>query len=128
MPSVDRPIVPGGAVRHGRRHTWPGGHDMSQLVKAAKLEVEATPQGEGTRVRTWVTNVGAGHNIPTDVVIRRYWTGLSNMLRLYLPLADVAAIYDNSDRERALIAEKVPEGSIVVFDPLRWAMVEWRSP
>jgi nitrate/TMAO reductase-like tetraheme cytochrome c subunit len=72
MPWVDRPLVPGGPVRRGRRHTWPGGHDMSQLRRAAKLEVETTREGEGTRVRTWVTNVGAGHNIPTDARHRSF--------------------------------------------------------
>jgi hypothetical protein len=72
MPAVERPLVPGGPVRRGRRHTWLGGHDMSQLAKAAKLEVETTPEGEGTRVRTWVTNVGAGHNIPTDARHRSF--------------------------------------------------------
>jgi predicted ABC-type ATPase len=65
-----------------------------------------------------------GHGIPADVVIRRYKTGLVNMRRLYLPLADVAAIYDNSDEGRTLIAERTPEASLVVYDATRWAMIE----
>jgi hypothetical protein len=73
MEEVVRPVVTGGVPRKGRRHTWPGGHDMTQLRKAATLEVETSPlEGGGVRVRTWVTNVGAGHNIPTDARHRSF--------------------------------------------------------
>lgn len=72
MPVVERPLVEGGPVRRGRRHTWPGGHDMDQLEKAARLEVETSPTEGGTRIRTFVTNVGAGHHIPTDARHRSF--------------------------------------------------------
>jgi len=72
MPIVERPLVAGGAVRRGRRHTWPGGHDMNQLERAGKLEVETSAVEGGTRVRTWFTNVGAGHNLPTDARHRSF--------------------------------------------------------
>ncbi len=65
-----------------------------------------------------------GHGISPDVVIRRYKAGLVNMRRLYLPLADVAAIYDNSDEGRTLIVERTPEASLVVYDTPRWTMIE----
>jgi predicted ABC-type ATPase len=32
-----------------------------------------------------------------DVVIRRYAAGLKNLQQLYLPIADIAYIYDNTD-------------------------------
>lgn len=72
MPAVERPLVPGGPPRKGRRHTWPGGHDMDQLRRAAKLEVESRAVEGGTELRTWVTNVGAGHAIPTDARHRSF--------------------------------------------------------
>ncbi len=73
MPEVERPLVVGGPVRKGRRHTWPGGHDMTQLRKAATLEVEVTPRPDGgQRVQAFVTNVGAGHYIPTDARHRSF--------------------------------------------------------
>ncbi len=73
MPEVTRPIVNGGKPRKGRRHTWPGGHSLPQLKKAAKVEAEVTalPDG-GFTVRAYVTNVGAGHNIPTDARHRSF--------------------------------------------------------
>jgi len=42
----------------------------------------------------------------------------------YLPLADAAAIYDNSDVGRVLIAERTPDVPLVVCDAVRWAMIE----
>jgi hypothetical protein len=77
MPEVERPLVKGGVPRKGRRHTWPGGHDMSQLRKAAEVEVEVESlPGGGFRFRTFVTNVGAGHQIPTDARHRSFDTYL----------------------------------------------------
>jgi hypothetical protein len=47
------------------------------------------------------------------------------MRRLYLPLADVGAIYDSSDNAgMAPIAERTPDASLVVFDRARWALIE----
>jgi len=61
-----------------------------------------------------------GHSIPSDAIYRRFRTGLWNMLHLYLPLADTAAIYDNSESERILIAERENGGTVRVFDQERW--------
>lgn len=65
-----------------------------------------------------------GHSIPPDVVTRRYHAGIRNMRDLYLPLADVASIYDNSDGAGGtLIAQRTAEGHFVVRDPTRWALI-----
>lgn len=69
-----------------------------------------------------------GHNIPPDAVIRRYWSGLVRMRLDYLPLADLVAIYDNSDGVRVLIAERRPESGFVVRDTARWAIIEGAKP
>ena len=81
-----------------------------------------SPQAALDRVARRVRE--GGHGIPSDVVVRRYWAGLTNMRRLYLPLADVAAIYDNSDEGRTLIAERRPDAPLVVHDAVRWSMIE----
>jgi predicted ABC-type ATPase len=69
-----------------------------------------------------------GHFIPDDIVVRRYWAGLFNLKHTYLPLADVAAIYDNSDEGRILIAERTPESRLVVHDSVRWEAIERAAP
>jgi predicted ABC-type ATPase len=65
-----------------------------------------------------------GHNIPKDVVIKRWKAGIANMRHLYLPLSDIAAIHDNSDATRVLIAARTPNAQLVVHDEGRWAMIE----
>ena len=47
-----------------------------------------------------------GHNVPEDVVRRRYHKGMSNYSKLYMPLTDFWAIYDNSTNAPNLIAYK----------------------
>jgi predicted ABC-type ATPase len=69
-----------------------------------------------------------GHNIPDDVVVRRYWAGIRNLRLLYLRLADVAVIYDNSDGVRKLVAVQLPKRSLIVHDAERWAAIERAGP
>lgn len=54
----------------------------------------ATPEQAVKRVAKRVSL--GGHNIPTDVIYRRYNNGLSNLFNLYMPICDYWALYDNS--------------------------------
>lgn len=83
-------------------------------LKSPELSVERVAH----RVRE------GGHDIPVDVIYRRYAAGVSNLVNLYLPLADEAEIYDNSDRMRVLIAERQEGGILVVHDSNRWAKIK----
>ncbi len=47
-----------------------------------------------------------GHNIETDVIVRRYKRGISNLFDIYLDLVDEVMILDNSSRKPDLIARK----------------------
>ncbi len=47
-----------------------------------------------SRVETRVSE--GGHNIPVDVIYRRYANGIKNLISLYIPLCDYWTIYDNS--------------------------------
>jgi len=84
-----------------------------------------TPEAALDRVARRVRD--GGHSIPRDVVIRRWKAGAANMRNIYLPLSDVAMIYDNSDAERVLIAERTLRVPLVVYDAARWAMIEKAS-
>jgi predicted ABC-type ATPase len=68
-----------------------------------------------------------GHRIPGDVVIRRYWAGIRNMRDVYLPFADYAFVYDNSDGDGILIAERKEGAPLVVHDVDRWKQIEESS-
>jgi predicted ABC-type ATPase len=81
-----------------------------------------SPEASLARVARRVSQ--GGHNIPAEAIYRRFRTGLWNMLNLYLPLADEAEIYDNSDRRRVLIAERHEGGVLTVHDRRIWARIE----
>lgn len=50
-----------------------------------------------------------GHNIPTDVIVRRYWLGLQNLFNIFAPIVDNWSLYDNSSDVSAIV-----ENSVVV--------------
>lgn len=56
------------------------------------------------RVKTRVKE--GGHNIPNEIIERRYLNGIFNLFKIYLPIVDQALIFDNSEGKHDLIAEK----------------------
>lgn len=81
-----------------------------------------SPESAVSRVAQRV--IEGGHNVQPDVVYRRYWAGIWNMRNLYLPLAEEAEIYDNSETSRIFIAEKRKGSKFEIHDPERWARIE----
>jgi predicted ABC-type ATPase len=61
-----------------------------------------SPQMAERRVAKRVSE--GGHNIPTDVIHRRYWLGLNNLFNIYMPIVDAWLLYDNNDNLK-LIAD-----------------------
>ena len=57
-----------------------------------------------------------GHNIPTDVITRRYSRGIENLFKIYIPLCDDWAVFDNSDETPELIAEGINSETIITKD------------
>ena len=57
-----------------------------------------------------------GHNIPKEVIERRYYKGLSNFSR-YAPIANDWYVYDNSGSEYVLVAKSVDNiEEITIFE------------
>jgi len=71
----------------GKRYVWIHSIDIALERIAARVKM-------------------GGHNVPEDIVRRRYQNGLSNFSKLYRPLTDFWAIYDNSTDTPHLIAYK----------------------
>lgn len=67
-----------------------------------------------------------GHYVPEEVVKRRYYLGLKNLLKHYLPLAHSAKIMDNSseESEKRLIAKKNKNGSLDILNKNVWERLE----
>ncbi|MDX9791719.1 MAG: zeta toxin family protein [Candidatus Kapabacteria bacterium] len=47
-----------------------------------------------------------GHNIEPEVIERRYIKGIKNLFDIYLPIVDGAFIFDNSEAQHELLADK----------------------
>ena len=61
-----------------------------------------------------------GHNIEEKVIERRYNSGISNLFKLYVSKVDSLLIYDNSNIESELIAEKELNGEFVIHQPTKF--------
>jgi predicted ABC-type ATPase len=57
-----------------------------------------------------------GHNIDTDVIERRYLSGIRNLFNIYLPIADRIWIFDNSEGTHELIAKKTRQSDLIILD------------
>ena len=64
------------------------------------------------RVRDRVES--GGHNIPEDVLRRRYITGLNYLFNIYLPLCDNWMIADNSRSPFTLVAESNSKRTTII--------------
>jgi len=79
------------------------------------------------RVRSRVQR--GGHDVPEDVVRRRYESGLRNFFSLYRPHVDAWRMYDNSSREGyTLIATESKDDPLFIEQETIWnALVETYS-
>lgn len=65
-----------------------------------------------------------GHNVPPEVVRRRYRRGLANFFRLYAPVADGWFFFDNSTRTGPRpVASRPIGGTVEVSDSAVWAII-----
>lgn len=63
-----------------------------------------------------------GHAIDEVTIRRRYAAGLKNLVGLYLPLADIATIYDNSGARRLVV--QIERDRLMIHDPAVWARIQ----
>lgn len=68
-----------------------------------------------------------GHNIPPDVIHRRYAAGLRNFFDIYKPLADSWVLYDNElAGDARLIARQLPDEPAEIRDVRVWELIQER--
>ncbi len=66
------------------------------------------------RVKTRVKE--GGHDIPSDVIQRRYFKGIKNLFEIYMEIVNGALIFDNSYGKHELIAQKIEHEDILILD------------
>lgn len=48
-----------------------------------------------------------GHDIPKDVIHRRYWAGLRNLFEVFVPIVDLWSLYDNTQELNPIVERNV---------------------
>lgn len=61
-----------------------------------------------------------GHNIPIEVIRRRYNRGRKNFLELYKPLANNWIVFDNSGSIPMVVATKLNSNTATIYKPSIW--------
>lgn len=65
-----------------------------------------------------------GHNVPLEIIKRRYRKSLRNFFDLYRDLADEWRFYDNSGSEPKLVAAGRKRSAIDVLDQQLWQRIQ----
>lgn len=68
--------------------------------------------------------INGGHNILTNVIERRYKSGLINFNKIYSNIVDSWVIYDNSKNFPMPIAKKDAESGLIIFDQKKFNYIE----
>lgn len=63
-----------------------------------------------------------GHNIPIDVIERRYYRGINNLIKLYMPICDECIIVDNRERPE-IVAEYANQLVKVIINNDIWETI-----
>ena len=64
-----------------------------------------------------------GHNIPLEIIERRYYRGLKNFLTLYRDSCDKWMLIDNMKSTPALVAESNNLKGMHVVNPDTWKLI-----
>ena len=82
-------------------HSMPGGHSKMQLAKSLRLRImELDQEGSSLKVRVQVTNIGAGHMVPTGSPSR------SILLTVGVSTADGKLAEDEKIYKREVVDEE----------------------
>ncbi|MDM1532219.1 zeta toxin family protein [Myroides marinus] len=64
------------------------------------------------------------HNIPPEVIERRYINGIVNLFDIYIDIVDQILIFDNSEGNHILMAEKNLEEEMLVYNEEKYNLLK----
>jgi predicted ABC-type ATPase len=59
-----------------------------------------------------------GHNIPVDVIERRYQRGIDNFFNHFAFAVDKWYLFENSEINPIFVAEKQPDSDLIIYEPI----------
>jgi predicted ABC-type ATPase len=85
----------------------------------------SSPEMAFERVATRVSE--GGHNIPVDVIERRYFRGIYNLLNLYIPICNGWIVTDNTGTISRTIAKSSTELGEIIINSDIWKTILTQS-
>lgn len=76
------------------------------------------PSPEMAELRVAQRAASGGHNIPVDVINRRYWAGLQNLFEIFVPIVDLWSLYDNT-KELKPVVERNSIKDCILFTKIK---------
>ncbi|MBC9932548.1 zeta toxin family protein [Chitinophaga qingshengii] len=106
---------------------------QSLVIKAKELGYQVTllyfwlssPEIARKRVDERVEN--GGHNIPTDIITRRYYRGIHNLINIYIPICCEWSIIDSMTAIPITIATGFGGGEKLIINPDIWDIIQIQS-
>jgi predicted ABC-type ATPase len=65
-----------------------------------------------------------GHNIPPDIIVRRYYEGINNLFKIYMPIVDTWVLVNNSETPRSIVATGGKDQETVVRNSVLFKTIE----
>ena len=93
------------------------GYDVTLLYFWLK-----SPQQAIERVTERVSK--GGHDIPKDIIVRRYWEGLNNLFKIYMPIVDTWILVNNSETPRSIVATGGIDQETIIKDNKHFKTIE----
>jgi predicted ABC-type ATPase len=81
-----------------------------------------TPELAVERVKSRVLE--GGHDIPQDVVLRRYLKGIRNLFEIYIPIVDEWMVVDNSETNFEIISQGAKDNTITIVNLEKWKKIK----
>jgi predicted ABC-type ATPase len=81
----------------------------------------SSPELARERVKARVQD--GGHDIPVEVINRRYFSGIKNLFKLYIPNSDYWMIIDNSENPYKFVAEGDSDKTKQIHDDDIWTKI-----
>lgn len=85
----------------------------------------SSPEEAIERVATRVSK--GGHHIPEEVIRRRYYAGINNLVKLYKPICDFWMVVNNSLGKSEIIADGEADRSELIYNHDIWNTIKSQS-
>ena len=95
-------------------------HDLGYKVHLLFFCLE-TPEQAIQRVAQRVSE--GGHNIPEEVIRRRFKSGIANMIKLFIPICDTIHIWQNTLKPRLIAERTETQKELHILDENIWKQI-----